>query len=468
MSDFCRGLVDCSNSELSLCVKNTYFMFHGKMYLQINGLPMGAPTSVFAAEIFMMKLEQTAINTFIHPPTIWKRYVDDTFVKIKKVHKDAFLDHLNAQHSRIEFTSEEIEDNKIAFLDSEVNMDPNGNLYFKIYRKPTHTSQYLNFQSNHHISQKLGIVATFNHRIDNNITKEEDKTVEREEIRSALKANGYPDWALNRKINKEKGTHDNSDHLATASIPYVKSLSEKIARTYKKFRIRTVHKPSAKIGHQLCQVKDPIHDLDKIGAVYQVDCQKHKATYIGETSKALKHRAYEHHILDHKTANKTHSLQHHSTSNNIEATTNSNHQEAENKTRKSARINSKQQLNYKDLHTGANLIWSEGNTEVSKHIAEFDHEPQDVTIKAITYDNNWHRRGYKEALEIRRRHPNLNQDQGRTFIPHIYGRVIDATLCADSTSTTEKSEGNLPDTSPQTSSEDGGPNLMATESSSAN
>ena len=67
---------------------------------------------------------------------------------------------------------------KIAFLDTEVNVMVNGSIKFKIYRKPTHTDQYLNFTSNHHISQKLGIIATFQNRINNLITDEEDKKIE--------------------------------------------------------------------------------------------------------------------------------------------------------------------------------------------------------------------------------------------------------------------------------------------------
>ena len=420
-----------------LCVKRTYFMFNGKLYQQINGLPMGAPTSVFAAEIFMIQLEKQAIATFIQPPSIWKRYVDDTFTKIQLQYKDAFLDHLNAQHSRIEFTSEGVEDNKIAFLDTEINIDSSGNLFFKIYRKPTHTSQYLNFQSNHHISQKLGIVSTFQHRIDTIITKEEDKTKEQQEVAKSLKRCGYPDWAL--KNNNKRTSQKKDDYLVTTSIPYVKSLSEKLARTYKRFRVRTVHKPTSKIRHQLCKVKDSIHDMDKVGAIYQVECQKHNATYVGETHKALKHRSYEHHLIDHKTSNISHSIQ--------QDTPEAVALEADPGTRRSARISKKQQPNYKEMHTGSNLAWSEGNTVVSAHITGSEHGPHDVTIKAIGYDDNWHRRGFKEALEIRRRTPNLNLDKGRVTLPHIYGRIVGADSCAENTSTTEQSTEMHPDPS---------------------
>lgn len=36
-----------------ICVGKTYFMFNRKLYLQINGLPMGASTSGFIADIYL-------------------------------------------------------------------------------------------------------------------------------------------------------------------------------------------------------------------------------------------------------------------------------------------------------------------------------------------------------------------------------------------------------------------------------
>ena len=116
-----------------LCIENAYFVFNKTIHAQINGLTIGASSSGFAAEIFMESIETRAINTFADPPTIWKRYVADTFVKIKKYSVDNFLIHINSLHPRIEFTTEEMIDNKIAFLDTEVNVMENGTIKFKIY-----------------------------------------------------------------------------------------------------------------------------------------------------------------------------------------------------------------------------------------------------------------------------------------------------------------------------------------------
>ena len=88
------------------CVQTTYFILNGRMYKQVDGLAIGASTSGFAAELFMQRFESRALNTFANPPSTWKRYVDDTFAKLKICDVDSFLSHLNNQHPRIKFTTE--------------------------------------------------------------------------------------------------------------------------------------------------------------------------------------------------------------------------------------------------------------------------------------------------------------------------------------------------------------------------
>ena len=61
----------------------------------MNGLAIGASSSGFAAELFMIKLEKRALLTFVDPPSIWKRYVDDTFSKLKKISVALFLNQVH-------------------------------------------------------------------------------------------------------------------------------------------------------------------------------------------------------------------------------------------------------------------------------------------------------------------------------------------------------------------------------------
>ena len=85
-------------------------------------------------------------------------------------------------------------DNKLAFLDAELNLQENGTIKIKVYKKPTHTDQYLNFDSNHHISQKLGIVSTLQHRIDTIVTEDDDRIEEKKCVETALRECNYPSF----------------------------------------------------------------------------------------------------------------------------------------------------------------------------------------------------------------------------------------------------------------------------------
>ena len=79
--------------------------------------------------------------------------------------KTAFLDHLNSIHNSIQFTSEDPgEDGSIPFLDMLVIPDEEGRLKTTVYRKPTHTNQYLHWDSHHAIPSKYSVIGTLFHR----------------------------------------------------------------------------------------------------------------------------------------------------------------------------------------------------------------------------------------------------------------------------------------------------------------
>ena len=126
---------------------------------------MGSPISPIVANLFMEDLEIRPLVTSPCPPTLWKRYVDDTFTIIKKSHKDAFLKHINCIHQNIQFTCEETsEDGSIPFLDMLIIPDEDGRLNTTVYRKPTHTEQYLHWDSHYAIPSKYSVIGTIYHR----------------------------------------------------------------------------------------------------------------------------------------------------------------------------------------------------------------------------------------------------------------------------------------------------------------
>ena len=131
-------------SLLRFCLNNSYFSFQGRFYQQTEGAAMGSPISPIVANLFMEGLEVQAIRTSPTPPSLWKRFVDDTFIMIKKEDRNSFLQHLNSIHQNIKFTCEEVrDDGSMPFLDILVTSKEDGSLSTSVFRKPTQTDLYL-------------------------------------------------------------------------------------------------------------------------------------------------------------------------------------------------------------------------------------------------------------------------------------------------------------------------------------
>ena len=373
----------------------------------------------------MEKLEIRAIATFIDPPKLWLRYVDDTFTKLKKIFMNSFLEHLNSQHPRLKFTTEEMEEDKISFLQTLVIVLEDRTVKTTIYRKPTHTDQYLNFESNHHVKQKIGIISTFEHSIEELVTTEEDKKKELNHVRKALRRCGHPKWSLNRKRSKNNGNgrKEKVERRGRVVLPYVKGVSERMGRIFKKYNLETIHKPSAKLRHILCnKMKDKVDILDQTGAVYYNKCKKHqnpKNDYVGETDRVLRGRQYEHRTIDHKTATRSASIQ---------EEPEEEVREEPKGVRRSERNKGKKKRDFKAEATGSNQVLTEGSTEFSAHVASDTHEKSDLEFSVLCKDDDWFSRGVKEAVAIRKIKPTLNQDGGRFPLSPMYDKFIQSSL----------------------------------------
>ena len=177
--------------SLDFILRSTYFQYNGSIYEQREGTAMGSPVSAVIANLYMETFEEQAIESAPSKPKIWKHYVDDTFTILDRDRVDSFLQHLNSQQPTIRFTMETENDNKIAFLDASVSREPDGRLTTSVYRKPTHTDQYLAYDSHHPQSVKRGIVKCVYARAKRLVTTPSVISAEKKHLSSVLVSNGY-------------------------------------------------------------------------------------------------------------------------------------------------------------------------------------------------------------------------------------------------------------------------------------
>ena len=273
---------------------------------------MGSPLkSPIIANLYMEAFEKQTISTAPHPPTFWRRFVDDTFVIIQKIQEDSFFNHINNIDDKIQFTREASRsDGSMPFLDTLVTINGDGSLNTKVYRKPTHTDLYLQWNSHHSIAAKYSVINTLHHRAkavcsNNQLLKEEE-----DHLQKVLTRNKYPMWALNRVKLKTKTTQaqeqrkqQNANAKVTSGnkksymvLPYVKGLSESIKNIGKKHGIQTYFRGGNTIKSLLMTPKDKDHISKKSGIIYRFKCNRVDCDYeyIGESSRTFRERYKEH------------------------------------------------------------------------------------------------------------------------------------------------------------------------------
>ena len=286
-----------------LCVRSTYFSFQNRFYKQKDGAAMGSPLSPIIANLFMEDLEEKAIHSAQSPPTLWIRYVDDTFV-IWQHGEDQLLQfhrHLNQQCPSIQFTMEREKEGGIAFLDVMVIREGD-HLHTSVYRKPTHTDRYIPFHSHHHPRVLTGVMRCMRNRalqICDNTSKE----AEMQHLETVFQANGFPEGLVKKTLSSPQATlgtsqvedsHPEEEPPKILCTPYVRGVSERLEKVCAPLGVKAVFKPQRTMRQMLVQVKEKIPTERKKEVVYEVACKDCDQKYIGETKRTMKKRLTEH------------------------------------------------------------------------------------------------------------------------------------------------------------------------------
>ena len=199
---------------------------------------------------------------------------------ILKAMCEEFFPHINSVDEFLEFTEEHMMEQKtIPFLDTLVYVEEDSSLRVRVYRKPTHTDQYLPFDSTHKESRNGG-----------------------DAVGEALKKCGYPYWALvgvvsgsAKRAREERGESSKERKCqGRMTIPYVKEVSEEIRRILGSVSVTTHFRPLSSLQQSLVHPKDRVPKGKKTNVVYRAVCGVCGDDYVGETRQPLAKRVHQH------------------------------------------------------------------------------------------------------------------------------------------------------------------------------
>ena len=317
---------------LLLCTQGVPFTFNGETYLQIDGVMMGSPLGALFANIFMCELENTVIPKIQDIIGNWTRYVDDTFAIIEAKNVSRVENELNRFHESIKFTHELEKDGEISFLDVLIKRNEDGGIETSVYRKPTNTDIYINWNAH---APAIWKIATLKSLIKRAFLISSTKAALEEELAHIQKVfcdlNDYPPKLVEAIIKNESSSHqlqqagtggptevshdeteespegNAEDPVAlTLHLPYAgvegaaiicklqKSITNTVNKTRKKVKVATVYK-ATRLGSRF-NLKDKIAFENQHNVVYHGDCPNKKcvSNYVGQTKCRMEKRGGQH------------------------------------------------------------------------------------------------------------------------------------------------------------------------------
>ena len=152
---------------------------------------MGSPVSPVITNIYMEHIESLAIPT---SPTLIKQWctsVDDVNSATRTDWVNKLQEHLNSISPCMKFTTELTGTDGLPFLDNLTKPTPNS-IESTIYRKPTHTDRYLDYNSNHPTTAELSVIDTLIHRAEQVCSTPEFLAKAVDHLHKVLQDNQYP------------------------------------------------------------------------------------------------------------------------------------------------------------------------------------------------------------------------------------------------------------------------------------
>ena len=191
----------------TICTKNVHFSFNNDISINIDGVAMGSPLGPVMANIFMVELKSVLVPKLNdHVKNYWIRFVDDTFVYVKRGLIEYALSVLNLFHDNIKFTYEQENNNRLPFLDVLFIRDDE-KINTTVFRKDTYNDLYLYWDSFSPISWKRGTLKLLISRTYMICSNQSLLEKELKHLKNTFhKKNGYPLCMINQVMETVKET----------------------------------------------------------------------------------------------------------------------------------------------------------------------------------------------------------------------------------------------------------------------
>ena len=144
---------------------------------------------------------------------------------------------------------------------------------WNLYRKPTHTGQYLHYTSNHSKSTKQAIYTSLQNPAIAICTNEDDLRNEYQQIASKFVANGSLQNILTKKHRKTDNHTVQDKSIGAAIIPYAPVISEKLRRIGNKYGIRTAFRSCTTLRNKLTKTRSPNQTQESKNCIYNIACE---------------------------------------------------------------------------------------------------------------------------------------------------------------------------------------------------
>ena len=188
----------------------------------------------------------------------------------------------------------------LPFLNVLIECQLDGSVLTSVFRKPTHTDKYLDFQSHHPMAHKISVIRTlYSHAREPSSTMVQ-RVREEERVLRVLKENGYPGSLIQRELLRSvtrlatDPPSSSVEPVARVSLLYVNHISHAIARILRNIDIMVSFHPHHTLHQHLVRVKDIIPVESRNGIIYKIPCKDCPNSYVGQTKRCLAIRLKEH------------------------------------------------------------------------------------------------------------------------------------------------------------------------------